>query len=461
MSLVVNHNMMASNVARNLNAHYGNLARSTERLSTGQRVNSAADDAAGLAIRELQRSDIAVLHQGARNANDAISMIQVADGALGVIDEKLIRMTELAEQAATGSYTSTQRLMIDSEFQQMASEIDRIANATDFNRIKLLDGSLEGKHDGSGMTPTGAMKIHFGTGNDSAEDYYYVEMGNATIASLFRPKVDWPGAKVVGNMFSLDIEGKIANDWADGLDSYTIPSGIKNLKISSKNHINPSAHKPHVNLFSNDGTQLTGYAVDDPQYQGTWWNGKTGAEIVRGPGFSQNARYDDANIINNAGDSVTHGDITVSIESAQDETMGVWEEITVAKVPESLVFLIGGHANDICNNYDLKISFEIEYPSIKTQEEAQEMLTEIRVAIERKDNIRAHLGAMQNRLENTITNLNIQAENLQASESRISDTDVATEMTEFTRNQILSQSAIAMLAQSNSLPQMAMQLIGG
>ena len=141
MSLVINHNMMAANTARNLNAHYSQLSKSTERLSTGLRVNSAADDAAGLAIRELQRADIATLHQGARNANDAISLIQTGDGALGVIDEKLTRMKELAEQAATGTYDSTQRLMIESEYQAMASEITRIANATDFNGIKLLDTS--------------------------------------------------------------------------------------------------------------------------------------------------------------------------------------------------------------------------------------------------------------------------------------------------------------------------------
>ena len=141
MSLVVNHNLMAANVARNLNSHYANLATSTQRLSTGLRVNSAADDAAGLAIRELQRADIAAFHQGARNANDAISMIQVADGSLGVIDEKLIRMKELAEQAATGTYDSVQRLMIESEYQAMASEITRIANATDFNGINLLDAA--------------------------------------------------------------------------------------------------------------------------------------------------------------------------------------------------------------------------------------------------------------------------------------------------------------------------------
>jgi flagellin len=288
--------MMALNTARNLNLHYSRLATSTQRLSSGLRVNSAADDAAGLAIRELQRADIATLQQGARNASDAISMIQTADGALSVIDEKLIRMKELAEQAATGTYDSTQRMMIESEYQAMASEITRIANATDFNGIHLLNGNLSGAtHNGDGLTATGKMKIHFGTGNDSAEDYYYITIGNATASAL----------------------------------------GLGNAS-------------------------------------------------------EQNAGY-----------------------------------------------------------------------SVSTQTAAQQALAAINEAIVSKDKIRAHLGAMQNRLENTINNLNIQAENLQAAESRISDVDVATEMTEFVRNQILAQSAVAMLAQANSLPRMALQLLGG
>ena len=301
MSLVINHNMMAANTARNLNEHYAALGKSTQRLSSGLRVNSAADDAAGLAIRELQRADITTLHQGARNANDAISMIQTADGALGIIDEKLTRMKELAEQAATGTYDSTQRLMIESEYQAMASEITRIATATDFNGIHLLNGTLSSStHDGSGMTSTGKLKIHFGTGNDSSEDYYYITIGCSTASSLG-----------VGNQ-ALDANG-----------------------------------------------------------------------VMRDGG------------------------------------------------------------------------------TVSTQESAQKSLEAITQAIVSKDKIRAHLGAMQNRLENTITNLNTQAENLQAAESRISDVDVSAEMTQFVREQILTQSAVAMLSQANSLPQMAMKLIGG
>ena len=297
--MYINHNQMASNVANTLTSHYGNLQTSTKRLSTGLRVNSAADDAAGLAIRELMRTDITALQQGVRNANDAISLIQTADGALGVIDEKLTRMKELAEQAATGTYDSTQRLMIESEYQAMASEITRIANSTDFNGIHLLNGNLSSStHSGSAMTSTGKMKIHFGTANDSAEDYYYIQIGTSTASAL----------------------------------------GVGNQATAS---------------------------------------------------------------------STTADARTVS-----------------------------------------------------TQEQAQKALVGLTNAVVSKDKIRAHLGALQNRLENTISNLTTQSENLQAAESRISDVDVATEMTSFVRNQILTQSSVAMLSQANSMQQMAMQLIG-
>jgi flagellin len=225
-------------------------------------------------------------------------MIQTADGALQVIDEKLIRMKELAEQAATGTYTSDQRLIIDSEYQAMASEITRIASATDFNGIYLLNGNLSSSvHNGSGLTSEGKLKVHFGTGNASAEDYYYIQIGTSTASA-----------------FGL------------GLGAASTSAGGR---------------------------------------------------------------------------------------------------------------------------------------SISTQDLAQKALDAITAAIVSKDKIRANLGALQNRLSNTISNLQIQAENLQSAESQISDVDVATEMTQFVRNQILTQSAVAMLSQANSLPKMAMQLISG
>ena len=244
MALTLNTNLMACNASRNLNSHYNNLAASIRRLSSGLRVATAADDAAGLAIRELMRADIATLNQGARNANDAISLIQTADGALGVIDEKLIRMKELAEQAATGTYNSDQRLMIDSEFQAMAAEIQRIATATDFNGVKLLDGSLSGNHDGSGLTSTGALKVHFGSGNDSAEDYYYLDVGDATLHGL-----------------GLDAGGRIFGTFRSGVVSFgVIPAGAKNVSILVDGL---PGLEDDIQLFTRDGVHILGTPLTD------------------------------------------------------------------------------------------------------------------------------------------------------------------------------------------------------
>lgn len=479
MALSINTNLMAGNSARMLNSHYNKLATSTQRLSSGLRINSAADDAAGLAVREMMRSDISTLGQGIRNANDAISMIQTADGALAVIDEKLIRMKELAEQASTGTYNSVQRMIIDSEFQAMSREIDRIANSTDFNGIKLLDGSRRGRHDGSGLNSTGSSKIHFGTGNDSAEDYYYMDINNCTTAGLLFPDIfdEWPGATYSEGRINLDLSNVLAGNNSKsvpglaGVDYYSIPVGLKDITISSRDHTGAYAHKPHVNLFTSSGQQLTGVDPQDPAVMGTanpganWWNGQNQAQVIaagqRQGLFQPGATYVNS-IINNAGQTLTNGDTVITMLSSQTEgRANAWETMNISEVTDDLVFMVGGHLHGAsCNDYDLKISAKVPL-DIKTQEDAQKMLTRIDSAIATKDNIRARLGALQNRLENTVTNLQTQAENLQASESRISDTDVATEMTSFVRQQILTQGAIAMLSQANSLPKMAMNIIGG
>ena len=379
--MYINTNSISTVVANNLQSHYSELASSTQRLSTGLRVNSAADDAAGLAIRELMRTDISALNQGVRNANDAISLIQTADGALAVIDEKLIRMKELAEQAATGTYDSTQRLMIDSEYQAMASEITRIANATDFNGIHLLDGSLSSStHDGSGMSSTGKLKVHFGTANDSAEDYYYIQIGNCTASSL--------GLSSAANT----MDGLISSL---GL-TYGGPSQL-NMEIwwgtvppSVQNQFSPTA----ATVDYGRAGETYSFVRD--------LNGRMHALIATG---------------------------TVTVDT---------------------------YSSDRFLDEDASGAM-----SIATQTQAQEALVTINNAIVSKDKIRASLGALQNRLENTVSNLQTQAENLQSAESRISDVDVASEMTQFVRKQILTQSSVAMLSQANSMPKMAMQIIGG
>ena len=615
--MYINHNQMAGNVANTLTSHYSNLATSTQRLSSGLRVNSAADDAAGLAIRELMRADISALQQGVRNANDAISLIQTADGALGIIDEKLIRMKELAEQAATGTYDSTQRLMIESEYQAMASEITRIANATDFNGIKLLDGSLEGTHDGSGLESKGELKVHFGSGNNSAEDYYYIGVGEMTAAALG-----------VGNASTWqDVMGRASEEFGKSLTDAInknekltdaekgqllsqVGAAVQNYETNVKNAANlqnayqywgagdaagddggflsagktdaaGSLMADYMAVANQDAETAWKQAIDQivapamtDAIAGVKWNGGNNAlDGTTGAGTDAiadiTAVLDDTDIQNKLKDTLTKlglgdqlanfatwiadaktaagtltdtaadtavnkagtdmldslkGNVTTAMSDAaraaaitnfqegngteanpglrdtQMQKLGyafahaamynmsgretVPATATIdgtANTANYTEYGIDGNAFDfgmdaslsataqaeaaamlkeaLGNAYDKVENMDFAGHTIETQEDAQKALEALDAAIVTKDKTRAHLGALQNRLENTVSNLTTQSENLQAAESRISDVDVATEMTQFVRNQILTQSAVAMLSQANSMPQMAMQLI--
>lgn len=544
----INTNIMASGTARNLNLHYANLATSTQRLSSGLRINSAADDAAGLAIRELMRADVAALNQGGRNVNDAISMLQVADGALAIIDEKLIRMKELAEQAATGTYDSTQRLMIDSEFQAMAEEIDRMAKATDFNGIKLLDGSRQGEHDGSGLDSLGGIRIHFGTGNNSAEDYFDININDASTLGLGLKKIIDVNLDIINSSvlptwlndvtfekfvngtdvrINLELNGIYAGPTGDskyaidnylGMDYFIIPEGFKNVYLeSSTDYPHMCVVNSHISLFTNSGVKLTdvNWSISGPhscvsQYR--WWRDFDQHILLQ---EGQNIGFFDKDVSSildkidpvHIGDETSYNNTTITLLSDLEYPwydVDYWHLIEgpkdndkyfISDVNDELILIIGSryrydrsgphdpnkyvngvlidtsrHTNNESlgdrNKYNLKITadvdknfFKYETLSIDTQDKAQHALTQIDEAIVLKDKIRASLGSAQNRLENTATTLSIQSENLQAAESRISDADIATEMTNFVRNKILTQSAVAMLGHANSMPQMLMQLI--
>ncbi|MDR1397667.1 MAG: flagellin [Desulfarculales bacterium] len=596
MSLVINHNMMAMNAARNLGEIYDRLSTSTRRLSSGLRVGTAADDAAGLAIREMMRTEIATINQGIRNASDAISMIQTAEGAMSVIDEKLTRMKELAEQAATGTYTTAQREIINSEYQAMAAEIDRIANATDFNGVKLLDGTMSMGHEGSGM------KIHFGTGNDAAEDYYYINTGDvrATYASGLRvgnsdprdtlrtnnlrglspttpieqgkgeelnvdgyfgirftenfdaehPTDDstapqgakWQlygyvdidasrtsindivqeinkGAQAQGTMTlgvnaigtslldnTITINGKLLTFTA-AASSYNTTTGTGNISLTAgdtvtdistkiSNYLN--AYKKEIGVYAAKGSATTVHLI-------AYKFGEVGNSITTNSNFAA-LKADQETLKDGGRQAVTamayynadRGDYELQLqmnrggEKYQVQTFG-FATIGDATAPGPMIMggLISGSTfgTDTSSRWMAAITSgtgsaatlfagvnerdewlqpqngsgttDWDGADVLTQSNAQRALSALDAAVLKKDTVRAQLGSIQNRLENTITNLQIQAENLQAAESRISDVDVATEMTEFTRNNILAQAATAMLAQANALPQLALQLIGG
>ncbi|MCB2184818.1 MAG: flagellin [Deltaproteobacteria bacterium] len=585
MSLVVNHNLMAQNAARNLGTIYGRLAKSTERLSSGLRVNSAADDAAGLAIREFMRADIAVLNQGIRNASDAISMIQTAEGAMNVIDEKLTRMKELAEQSSTGTYTTAQREIMDSEYQAMAAEIDRIANATDFNGVRLLDGSLKEMHAGSGM------KIHFGTGNSSAEDYYFISMddmratsetglrvGNSDPRDTLRTSalnaISATSPIYTGTGLSTATQGFFGIRYSNDFDS-TDPASA-NWTVYGYVDVDP-AHDSINDIVQriNLGRQATGTLTFAQMADSTEMAQQSmtiNGNIFTFASAAGIGTYDSVNkvgVINISGANISAGSLSLEVSAylntyntsigvnavyggstlnlfatewgeegnGIDTAMGtnlftagqihllnggekqmtasVWYDENAQQYELAIQMDMGGERNQV-QIFNLAFNGATSAPAIvggaipntsmagqwgvlytddaggvrtsfqgtdeldewvqaqngsghstwdgadiRTQSGAQLSLAALDRAITMKDIRRAEMGAYSNRLENTITNLQIQAENLQASESRISDVDVATEMTEFTRNNILAQAAVAMLAQANSLPTLALSLLGG
>lgn len=189
MAVTLNTSYLSLLLANTYNTALDTFAQSAYRLSTGNRINTAADDPAGIALAESYRAKMATYNQAQSNAQEAVSLIQTAEGAMDVIDEKLTRMKELAEQASTGTYTDAQRLVMHSEFELMAAEIDRIAASTSYNGTKLLDGTLasSGSYTTSGgwTEPQSSMLITIGDGSSRAEDYYYITIPDTRTSALF------------------------------------------------------------------------------------------------------------------------------------------------------------------------------------------------------------------------------------------------------------------------------------
>ena len=415
--LAIKSNLMADVAARHLGGSYDALAQSVARLASGLRINGASDDAAGLAVRELIRADIATLRQGQRNAADATSMLQVAEGALGAVDSILIRMKELAEQAATGSYSSDQRTLMNQEFAELTKEISRISETTDFNGIKLLAG-------------TNSYEIHVGSTDASTDNRILVQGGNLDAGTLGLSAskeyeiwagggVDTEGSTLI-SVTTTAGTGTLTFYFADDVDDNSV--AINTLSVSLTKSGSGDGDEDYtldeiVDLINAESSAAqTGYNMASTHYDAEL--GKYYIKITAYQGGPQT----DLVIAGTATLKGTLGDITD--EGEWSDTQGSGTGATV-----------------------------------DTQDNAKAALDTVDAAITIKDTLRAKFGFMINRLEAASTVVGIQAENLSAAESQISDVDVATEMTAMTRNQVLAQAGIAMLAQANTMPQMALSLL--
>ncbi|MCX5633827.1 MAG: flagellin [Phycisphaerae bacterium] len=424
--LAIKNNIMAGNAARHLGKAYDRLAQSVERLASGLRINSAKDDAAGLAVRELIRADVAVLQQGARNAQDGISMLQTMEGAMGVIDDGLIRMKELAEQAATGSYSDAQRTIMNAEFAEMAAEIDRVAGATKFNEIAMLNSG------------SGSVSIHVGT--TSTIDVGKVDMTKAGLGIN-------TGVEVYEALFTPELAATSTGAFV------TITGEPVSLTVMFDNN---SATEDAISINLTVGS----YTISQIEAA---LNAVSGALGYAPDG--DNKSYDIATI-------VTNDDGTFSLKVAsRDEADGVSIKVASSTTNATGDWNLGG-TGDTATTNAAAAGVEINVDNyaaeqvtggvnIATAAAAATALTTLTDAINLKDSARATFGYKMNRLESTISVLDIQAENLMSAQSRISDVDVATEMAALTRTQVLSQAGIAMLVQANTMPQMALTLLRG
>ncbi|MGW6662456.1 flagellin N-terminal helical domain-containing protein [Peribacillus sp. NPDC055009] len=408
--MIINHNISALNTHRQLSSATNAQSKSMEKLASGMRINRAGDDAAGLAISEKMRGQIRGLDQASRNSQDAISLIQTAEGALNETTDILQRMRELATQASTDTNTTSDRGEIQKEMDSLTSEINRIGNTTEFNTQKLLNGSK----DSDTKLSTASL-----TGSGAA------------------------GAVTTGGTLSLKIDGKDVD--------VTIGDGDAAADIVTA--INTAANT----ALGTTGEEYASLDGDGALKLDTLTAGAKGSvEIV---GASAGTALADLKISSSSSTGTDAG-AGLQFQIGANENQSLTLEIDDMRASNLGLTGIGDGftaTTNVSNGTDSKgVESGLDVSNAKN---ASAAITVIQSAIDTVSAERSKLGANQNRLEHTINNLGTSSENLTAAESRVRDTDMAKTMMEQTKNSILAQASQAMLAQANQQPQGVLQLL--
>lgn len=535
-------NVAALNSWRSLNQTQGTMSKHLERLSSGMRINRAADDAAGLAISEKMRAQIRGLNQAVRNAQDGISLIQTAEGGLSEVHSILQRVRELADQSANGTNTDVDRTSLQDEVKQLMEEIDRIGNTTEFNTMKLLNGNLRAAGAsgviGSKVFGDVAAKATGGefikTDYSSALDF---DADETIVVDGHTISIDW-ASRLTGaerlllqgnyddtasgtNMNAAQQDAVVAafnRVINESIDAYNAGSSsgtqVSHVKVTvdtgqlviesgtkgeqSSIRVNAASASEVLGTYFGAGA-AEGYsevltAVDGKslQFQVNGVTLKTGA--IGAPGdTTANALAAEIQTVMQAaidayhtasglaeGDdgyiqpvsvNVQEGRLVVSSGSGVVSFRELEGETTVASLglldtgvtsEEGMIFQIGANRGQTMS-FSIKdvrtAALGIASTSVATAADASLTLDSLDKAITAVSGERSKLGALQNRLDHTVTNLQVSSENLTAAESRVRDADMAQEMMEFTKNQILLQAGTAMLAQANQSPQQVLQLL--
>ena len=532
----INNNIMALNAHRQLGINQGNGAKAMERLSSGLRINRAGDDAAGLAISEKMRAQVRGLKQASRNAQDGISLIQTAEGSLNESHAILQRMRELADQSANGTLTSEDRQALQGEFTELKKELDRIGNTTEFNTLKLLNGSLKSAGVSNvGMDVTsGAIIAKLEAAEATAEKDFDTDV----TAAFVEETINIDGAEITVKWQNLTSEERAIINGADTTDAASMNRAVDLIVSTINSAIDESGHNvAHVSGYATGTGKLvlvSGLEGADSKIEatgagivGVLGGSGTAAGVAVGSstvsaaitGAKVDLRVNgilmEANLSGvTAGKSLEEvatalqGDLNNAIGAynnltgKNDGEAGFLQNVTVEATKDGRLVIHsesgpveladragtsvvrdlglsqaqtesaggGGMTFQIGANRGQTLSFGINDMrsaalgvsgvNISSQSSASVALDSLDKAISKVSQERSKLGAVQNRLEHTISNLNNSAENLQAAESRIRDLDMAEEIMAFTKNNILQQASTAMLAQANMAPQSVLQLLG-
>jgi len=436
--MVIQHNMAAMNSSRQLGITESNLKKNTEKLSSGYRINRAADDAAGLAISEKMRGQIRGLNQASTNSEDAISLVQTAEGALQESQNVIHRMRELAVQAANDTNTDDDREQIQKEIVQLTNEVDRIAMTTEFNTMKLLDGSQKGPQEFvEGST---GMEGSFQSGNIGLVTPVESVSALCAIDDVLRISIqkDITSADVInpytpiseGCGMTFDSVKGVHWEEVKGIDieEGEIPGSlsisIRDGKFTSKQEITAASYEPLTFTILDYKSLKAGDVLTI--------NMQKAVASAPSLGGKEPLRFQ---VGANTGQEVMLG-----IDSMKAADLGIVQ--TSNSASDSTVENLKGVALDVTNQAKASLAIEA-FDS----------------ALMKISTTRAKLGAVQNRLEHTISNLDTSEENLQASESRIRDVDMADEMVTFSKNNILQQAGTSMLSNANSSTQTVLQLL--
>ena len=483
MSLIINTNISSLNTQNNLSKSQSMLSQATERLSSGLKINSAADNAAGFAISQRYTTQIGGLNQASANASDAINLAQTAGSALDQVTANLQAIRDLAAQSANGTYSATDRKTIDAEVQQRLSEVTRIANQTTFNGKKVLDGSLVSQSFQIGANVGQTVSVSLGQSVKTSAMGAIGEVASGDISAMFGGAATGTGA--AGSFDFTSASGTPATFTVDGKSvalttDVTNESGLQSAVQTALDASAPNTYSVSVDATSHGlkivnttagsaAPVIGGLSADITAVFGGTPAPSTGVSLG-GEGLSINGSptidLSGVKSMQDLSDTINAASVDGVSTAVSADGKGInFYSSTTLNIADANGNVITGAAKDVnaAATYGVGTAAEVggslSGGDVTTVDHANALMSRIDVALGSVADFAANLGAVQNRFQSTISTLSAQTTNLQASQSTIQDADFAAETANLSKAQVLQQAGISVLAQANANPQQVLKLL--